>query len=218
MQDVSAHLGRIYKSARALEQSGRSEGRKFPILRALVSQFISDRSARDMSPAVAGAAGPVAGANVGASGSVSSSAASAKVLSSSSLAATGQEASLVSDEQSGAGAASTNKARHAEVGSKPGTVASSSSSSSSSKSSSSSSSTSNVKTIQHIIEDINSQNSKISTKRRKHFLVNILSRMLKSVNFTEVSRYTTTFTVTHVFQAAGDFRKVVKLFSSFSSL
>lgn len=181
MQDVSAHLGRIYKSARALEQSGRSEGRKFPILRALVSQFISDRSARDMSPAVVSVA--VGGGTLGATGAATTLTVSPKVLSPSSLATTSKEVTLVNDDQSGA--ASTNKARHVEIGSKPANVASSSSSSSSNSS--------NVKTIQHIIEDINSQNSKISTKRRKHFLVNILSRMLKSVNFTEVSRCTTIY-------------------------
>lgn len=196
MQDVSAHLGRIYKSARALEQSGRSEGRKFPILRALVSQFISDRSARDMSPAVVGVAGPVAGGSLAASPVASSSAVSPKVLSSSSLAVSGKDASPVNDNQSGVAAASTNKARHAEMPSKPNVASSASSSSSKSTSSSS---TSNVKTIQHIIEDINSQNSKISTKRRKHFLVNILSRMLKSVNFTEVSAYTIIYCHSHSF-------------------
>ncbi len=191
MQDVSAHLGRIYKSARALEQSGRSEGRKFPILRALVSQFISDRSARDMSPVSvvsAAAAAKTAGAGSG-------KAATTSVHSSTSLSATSREtaSSLVDDDPlSFAPAASTNKARHAELN-KSSISASSSSLSASSSSGNGSSgktgSTSNVKTIQHIIEDINSQNSKISTKRRKHFLVNILSRMLKSVNFTEVSGY-----------------------------
>ncbi|KAH9405515.1 Sphingomyelin phosphodiesterase [Tyrophagus putrescentiae] len=183
MQDVSAHLGRIYKSARALEQSGRSEGRKFPILRALVSQFISDRSARDMSPVSvvsAAAAAKTAGAGSG-------KAATTSVHSSTSLSATSREtaSSLVDDDPlSFAPAASTNKARHAELNNLfllPLSASSSSGNGSSGKAGS----TSNVKTIQHIIEDINSQNSKISTKRRKHFLVNILSRMLKSVNFTE---------------------------------
>lgn len=192
MQDVSAHLGRIYKSARALEQSGRSEGRKFPILRALVSQFISDRSARDMSPVSvvsAAAAAKTAGAGSG-------KAATTSVHSSTSLSATSKEtaSSLVDDDPlSFAPAASTNKARHAELNKSSISASSSSSLSASSSSGNGSSgkagSTSNVKTIQHIIEDINSQNSKISTKRRKHFLVNILSRMLKSVNFTEVSGY-----------------------------
>lgn len=144
-QDVTAHLGRIYKSARALDQSSnRSEGRKFPILRALVSQFISDRSSRDVTPTAAAAASKEAVDEL-----ASSHDPSTPVVGSTA-------------------AASQSKARLAEKPSKP-------------------TGSSNVKTIQHIIEDINSQNSKISSKRRKHFLVNILSRMLKSVNFTEVS-------------------------------
>lgn len=147
-QDVAGHLGRIYKSARALDHSNRSEGRKFPILRALVSQFISDRSSREMTPAAAAATGGV------------------------SASASGKEDLSKSHESP------------APVGS---AVAASSTSTRLSEKPAKSGGSSNVKTIQHIIEDINSQNSKISSKRRKHFLVSILSRMLKSVNFTEVS-------------------------------
>lgn len=47
---------------------------------------------------------------------------------------------------------------------------------------------SNPNSMEHIMHDINSQNpSTLSTKTRGFFLINILSRMLKSVNFTEVS-------------------------------
>lgn len=42
--------------------------------------------------------------------------------------------------------------------------------------------------LEHIMQDINSQNpGSLSTRTRGFFLINILSRMLKSVNFTEVS-------------------------------
>ena len=42
--------------------------------------------------------------------------------------------------------------------------------------------------LEHIMDDINSQNpGSLSTRTRGFFLINILSRMLKSVNFTEVS-------------------------------
>lgn len=130
---AQAHIGQIYKSARTIDtNSNRSDGRKFPILRAIVSQFISDRSSRDTSPAVA-----------------------------------------KEEEISSAGSEPQSIPSHPKTKSQ--------------LQESSSKSRNNVKTIQHIIEDINSQNSKISSKRRKHFLVNILSRMLKSVNFTEVS-------------------------------
>lgn len=126
---AQAHIGRIYKSARTMD---RSEGRKFPILRALVSQFISERSSRDITPA-----------------------ASSRTEQPETKTTVSEPKPANSEHQRTASSKSKN----------------------------------NVKTIQHIIEDINSQNSKISTKRRKHFLVNILSRMLKSVNFTEVNCY-----------------------------
>lgn len=149
---VDAHLRRIYKSVRDSEQVAlnKSEGRKFPILRAIVSQLISDRSSRDTSPIkdVALAIDEASKLTAEAT-SLAMSASTVSVLTSS-LPSTNSVVITSFDQ--------TDKVKG----------------------------TNNIKSIQNIIEDINSQNSQISTKRRKNFLVNILSRMLKSVNFNKV--------------------------------
>jgi hypothetical protein len=105
--------------------SGRSPGdgpRRFPFLRALVSQFISERSSRDFSKE------------------------------------DGHDYQAVDSHKS-------------KTEMKP--------------------QNSNLQSMEHIMDDINSQNvGTLSTKTRGYFLINILSRMLKSVNFTEVSNQT----------------------------
>ena len=144
--------------------------RKFPILRALVSQFVSDRSSRDLminkddSEIL-----------IGSFESIQSSSYSTPSFQSQRIKDNGKS-TVVTNQLS---TNNINKQQQQQQQQQQ-------SSKSNLQQQQQQQASSNAKSIQHIIDDINSQNSKISNKRRKRFLVNILSRMLKSVNFTEV--------------------------------